>query len=383
MKTCCAGKIINFGYRPFTRLLAAVLIAVSAAFGVPEAQARWFLLPGVYYSDEYGLVGQIVLITESRNRDRVRTGVQYFGGEEGEVFLQVFIPRATREWTFSGRYQISEVRAYSPAFPSNQNILVADLRYWTKAMMRCDFVRPDGFFTGLETSFGNFQYKGDPEGDLVFLDQPEVAGVYTEGQEAFFGFRLGFERRDNRYDSRRGYYVLWNLDLGATSTEDETKPLARTAIDLRRYLPLGSPRTVLALNLKAGITQKDTPYFSRFALGGSESLRGVPLNRYTGSTFYLLRAEFRQILLENVPTPLRWLKSLDPQLKDHKFSCGFVLFADVGDLWRDRLGWWGVRPSVGFGLRAVFPPHVVAAADVAKSLDSDYVSFYLNLAQSF
>lgn len=361
----------------------AIIFCFLLTACIGPASARWFLLPGVYYSDEYGVIGQIALITESRSGDRTKTGLHYFGGEEGQIFTSVFVPRPTREWTLEARYQINEVDAYSSQYSSNHSGLVSDLRYWTEAMVRCDFIRKRGFFWGVQTSFKNFQYKSHYHGDTAYLTDPEIAAVYTEGQEYSGGFRIGWERRDNRYDSRSGFYLLGTFDLGYTRAGNDTEPLTRAEIDLRKYFALGSRNSVLALNLRSGWTRRNVPYFSRFTLGGSQSMRGVPLDRYTGSRFYLLRAEFRQIVINNVPTPLRWLKFLDPGLRDHKFSCGFVLFTDAGDMWRTREGWWGLQQNVGVGLRAVFPPNVVASIDVASPLDSDYIALYLDLAQSF
>ena len=112
-------------------------------------------------------------------------------------------------------------------------------------------------------------------------------------------------------------------------------------------------------------------------------MRGFPLDRYYGTAFYLFRTEWRQNTLVDYPSPLQWLMGDDPRFKDHKIDAGFVVFSDIGDMYRSDDGWWGIRQSIGIGLRAVFPPNVVAAIDVATPLDADYIAVYLDLRQSF
>ena len=358
----------------------AVLIGVLT--GLPAAQARWFVLPGLFYDDEFGLVGSLALIGENARKDRIMTTLAYFGNDEGEVGLFLFSPRQKVEWTFDGSYQVSEQKAYSEFQPSDQEQLYADTRYGTELLLRCDFPRKNGFFYGLEGAYRHHGFRYGYADALSINPSPYVAELYDEGEEYCASLRVGLERRDDRYHTRRGLYLLWQMDLGRTQSSRISGLLVRTQLDVRRYLPLLSDRSILALNFRGGVIHHQVPYISRFKMGGSFSLRGFPLDRYSGNGFYLIRTEFRQTVREKIPSPFRLLGKLHPEFKDHHFSGGFVVFTDCGDLWREDLGWWGLRQDIGVGLRAVFPPSVVASLDVATPVDSDHLAVYLNLEQS-
>ena len=354
-----------------------------ALFCWETAAARWFILPGLFYSDEYGLVGSCAFIAENLRADRLETRLEYFGNDEGQASFNLFIPRSTSEWTVNARYQISEKTAYSSITASSQDKLYGDTRYWTDLLIRCDFIREGGLFYGLQGSYQRHDFKGGCQDALIGGFPLSEAETFEEGDEITGSIRVGLERRDNRYNTSRGLYVLWQLDLGVSRSTQTSRTLIRSELDLRRYLPIFSSNSVLALSLKGGVIHHQVPYFSRFKMGGSYSLRGFPLDRYSGNAYYIGRAEFRQIVKSDIPSPMQLFKAFSPDLEEYKFSVGFVLFTDFGDLWRDDLSWWGVRQNVGAGLRAIFPPNVVGSLDIATPVDSDHIAVYLNLRQSF
>jgi outer membrane protein assembly factor BamA len=254
-------------------------------------------------------------------------------------------------------------------------------RYW-EILARRDFMQPSGLFYGGQANFKSLEFGGY---DTVAsgLSEDGLAAAFEEGLEYTFSLRLGFEGRDNRYDSRRGYYALWQLDLGGSRSDERDHGIVRANLDLRRYFPIHRSQTVMAMNVRGGMIQNQVPYFSRFNLGGGEDLRGFPLDRYSGRGFYLLRAELRQILVDSVTISMAGLRALGIGIKDFVFSPGLALFSDGGDLWREDQGWWGFRQGAGAGLRVHFPPNLIGSVDLARALDADHWEVYMRLEQSF
>lgn len=359
-------------------LICCLIFTLSGA-----AQARWFILPGVFYTDEYGIVGSLVFLTEGDKGERLDLRFEYFGDNQGQAGINYFLPRQEAEWTFNTRYQVYDTEAYSSADASDQDALHEDRRYWTDLWVRCDFPLEDGLFYGFEASYRRYEFGYGSKDALFEGALTSVVATFTEGEEYALSLRAGKENRDNRYDSYHGYYFLGQLDIGCTNTRSEGNQLVRMKLDLRRYFPIVSDKSTLALNLRGGAFHHQVPYFSRFKMGGSFSLRGFPLDRYSGDAYYLVRAEYRHMTFNNLPNPIQLFKKLSPDLENYTFSLGFSIFTDVGDLWRHDLGWWGIRQGIGAGLRAVFPPSVVASIDFATPVDSDYLAIYLNLEQSF
>jgi len=366
------------------RKSTSLILILTALFILPlTCLARVFFLPGIYYTDEFGIVGNLAVILQTERRDRFESRLEYFGADEGQVMLSVFMPRKSIEWTFESRYQISGRKSFSPWHASNNDTQCEDVQYWTDIWGRVDFMKESGLFYGLQGVYKRYRFKGEPEWNNVTGFDPVVASIYGEGEEYTGSFRVGLEMRDNRYNTHKGVHVLWQIDIGNVYFGQKQEGVIRTQVDIRKYFPLTKDKTTLAFNLRGGAIHSHVPYISQFKLGGSQSLRGFPVDRYHGNAYYLLRAEFRQILQTDLPSPFKWLKKDDPNSADDTFSTGFILFTDLGDLWRDDHSWWGLRQNIGVGLITIFPPDVVASICVATPTDSDHLAFHLDLKQSF
>lgn len=120
---------------------------------------------------------------------------------------------------------------------------------------------------------------------------------------------LTSDSRDNRDYPRRGGFLQLSAELagllGGSSDFDKYTG------DLRRYFPLGKKNT-LAFRFLGGTISGDAPYLEQFLIGGGESLRGFPTDRFVGSNMMLLNTEFRIPIGKNL------------------IGVGFV---DVGDAW--------------------------------------------------
>jgi hypothetical protein len=84
-------------WQVFPLILVLLLSLPSASF------AKVFVLPGIFYTDEYGVVGSLAFIMEMKRSERLETRLEYFGADEGQVLFNIFIPRASVEWTFESR----------------------------------------------------------------------------------------------------------------------------------------------------------------------------------------------------------------------------------------------------------------------------------------
>ena len=144
-----------------------------------------------------------------------------------------------------------------------------------------------------------------------------------------------FDSRDNVYDPHEGkrmaYSVEWAGGLGGDF--DFTKFTA----DWRYYFRAGG-ENVWALNLGAGYADGDMPLSQRFAMGGSDTLRGYEDDQFRGNSMVKATLEYRFPIVKKVQG---------------------VLFTDNGYAWdkrhEDEFDFGLVKNSYGVGLRINSP----------------------------
>jgi hypothetical protein len=124
----------------------------------------------------------------------------------------------------------------------------------------------------------------------------------------------------------------------------------RVALDARRFLPLGTPRHILALRAVGSYARTGgvpVPYYLQGSLGGGSLLRSFPEHRFSGDTLYALSAEYRF-------QALGWLQ-LAAFFDGGAASGGFT-----------ALNSGGFRTSQGVGVRLTTPSSVLFRFDVAR-----------------
>lgn len=144
-----------------------------------------------------------------------------------------------------------------------------------------------------------------------------------------------FDSRDNVYDPHEGkrmaYSVEWAGGLGGDF--DFTKFTA----DWRYYFRAGG-ENVWALNLGAGYADGDMPLSQRFAMGGSDTLRGYEDDQFRGNSMVKATLEYRFPIVKKVQG---------------------VLFTDNGYAWdkrhEDDFDFGLIKNSYGVGLRINSP----------------------------
>ena len=191
-------------------------------------------------------------------------------------------------------------------------------------------------------------YEGDRE--QYYEEQFNTSGKYhpewmpntaAERRKENFGttrsITLGriFDSRDNVYDPHEGkrmaYSVEWAGGLGGDF--DFTKFTA----DWRYYYRAGG-ENVWALNLGAGYADGDMPLSQRFAMGGSDTLRGYEDDQFRGNSMVKATLEYRFPIVKKVQG---------------------VLFTDNGYAWdkrhEDEFDFGLIKNSYGVGLRINSP----------------------------
>ena len=148
--------------------------------------------------------------------------------------------------------------------------------------------------------------------------------------------------------------------------------------DFRNYNKI-SDHAVYAFHIKGGVTGDKAPYYERFYLGGSYSLRGYSFSRLSppgwGTKLFLLQNEFRFPLGQP-----------DPHSPGYKHT--LVMFYDLGGIWRSREipQILDIHHSIGLGYRIKLPIINILRFDIAYPIsysnDQD-IHFHLSLGQTF
>jgi outer membrane protein insertion porin family len=179
--------------------------------------------------------------------------------------------------------------------------------------------------------------------------------IRQDGTLTSFSLRGVYNNRDLDLDPAQGQYLALTLEPGFTNIRSAEQQFidsgvvklgqssfVRASIDYRLYYSPQGRRTqpddrrqVFAIRAYYGAISGTVPFFEQFFIGGAETLRGYPEDRFWGKNAALLSVEFRQPI-------------------EKAFTA--VFFVDIGHAWggypsvndflqRDRF-----RPEVGYGL---------------------------------
>ena len=197
-------------------------------------------------------------------------------------------------------------------------------------------------------------YKGEADGYEDYYqyfegDDPDNTDQTAEGKAALaderqkenfgktqsIGFTRTFDSRDNVNDPHEGkrnsYAIEW---AGLGGDFDFTKYSA----DFRYYYRMGASEDVLAVQFGAGYADGTMPLSQRFAVGGSDSLRGYEDDQFKGNSMLKGTIEYRVPLMKKVQG---------------------VLFTDAGYAWdkktEDDFDLGLMKYSYGVGLRVNSP----------------------------
>jgi outer membrane protein insertion porin family len=145
------------------------------------------------------------------------------------------------------------------------------------------------------------------------LDTDQTTGfIQQDGDVAIANFALARDRRDVAIDPAAGDFIRLTVEPGYSNIKkiggDAPDPgilgpntFFRSGIEYRTYwspqpsrgLRLEDPRRVVALRVRYGRVDGDVPFFEQFFVGGSDSLRGYPEDRFWGTNMAALTLEYR------------------------------------------------------------------------------------------
>lgn len=165
-------------------------------------------------------------------------------------------------------------------------------------------------------------------------NSPEARRAENFGVTRSITFGRVFDSRDNIYDPHEGKRIGYSIEqAGFGGDFDFTKFTA----DYRYYYRAGG-ESVWALNLGAGYAEGDMPLSQRFAMGGSDTLRGYEDNQFRGNSMLKATLEYRFPIVKKVQG---------------------VLFTDNGYAWdhrfQDKFDLGLIKNSFGVGLRINSP----------------------------
>lgn len=200
---------------------------------------------------------------------------------------------------------------------------------------------------------------------------------------ALFKYGLQWDTRDNETSSHSGSFDTLDLKLSPGGTAEFPYRYGEATLNLRGYLPLGTPRITLAVRGVADAMFGDVPFYElsrfddTFAIGGATGVRGVPAQRYSGKLKAFGNAELR-------------LEVVSFHALGKPLTLGVVPFFDAGRVWADyrrhpELDGKGIGLKYGYGggLRVQSGTSFVIRLDVAASPDADPVSGYFAAGQVF
>jgi outer membrane protein insertion porin family/translocation and assembly module TamA len=180
--------------------------------------------------------------------------------------------------------------------------------------------------------------------DLIALGLDPETGA-GEGTLVALSFDLSHDTAGNALDARRGFFAALHLEQAAPFVSGDWTYFEAT-LDARGYVPVG--RSVLAAKMRVGglhPSSKGVPFFKRYFLGGSTTLRGW--GRYEVSP---LREGF-------VIGGLGFLELTGELRFPIRGRLSGVTFVEGGqvveDAWSSEL--WNLRGDVGLGLRYATP----------------------------
>jgi outer membrane protein assembly factor BamA len=200
------------------------------------------------------------------------------------------------------------------------------------------------------------------------------------GKISYVRAGLVWDTRDREIAPQHGSYgdfLVQRVDkaLGATSS------YTRVTGILRKYYPV-APRLVFAQRALVQQTSGDVPLYDystmqtslgqQEGLGGSNSIRGLPKNRFIGKGIAILNSD------------LRW-RFREFELRRKPAYLTATAFVDVGRVWTESIKVGELASDLhagyGAGIRLGLGPSFVVALDVGRSSESTQI--YIGLGYPF
>ena len=222
-------------------------------------------------------------------------------------------------------------------------------------------------------------------GDLAVLAGQWAPGLFTNTNILSSGVYLLYNRRDDSAGLTRGGQIF-----GRVSTSDGLTDHGAFAdygwneaeLDLRGYIPIAGPKTVLALRSRGQVKlpkgDSQIPFHALSWLGGREYVRGYDTYRFRGNNVVVFSTELRRTVYT----------------KSEIRGVDVFAFADTGQVWGDARSvteslvvqnsgfsasnW---HSGVGGGVEYRHTRHLGARLETGHS--NEGYKFYLSLSRGF
>ncbi|HKO54091.1 MAG TPA: BamA/TamA family outer membrane protein [Polyangiaceae bacterium] len=214
-------------------------------------------------------------------------------------------------------------------------------------------------------------------------DVKSLIGDTGSHSVVLFKYGLQFDTRDNETSTHSGTFDTFDVKLSPGGTEAFPYRYGEATVNLRAFVPLGTPRIVLAARAVGDWMFGDVPFYelSRFddtyALGGTTGVRGVPAQRYYGKLKAFGNVELR-------------LEAARFRALGKSLILGLVPFFDAGRVWAEAKSnseldgqGLGLKYGYGAGVRVQSGSSFLIRLDVAASPDASPVSAYFSAGQMF
>jgi len=105
------------------------------------------------------------------------------------------------------------------------------------------------------------------------------------------GYSFNFDMRDNQLNPYSGYYLYFRNNFFRDWLGSDND-FEMYSITYNHFIPIKSPRDIIATRLHASIAAGDVPFQGQNVVG-QEDIRGYSEGRYRGNQVYTLQAEYR------------------------------------------------------------------------------------------
>lgn len=322
--------------------------AVEMEISVVEMNTGTFGI-GAGYSDADGFIGMVTLGDKNFRGTGDSISVRWeFGGADNRNYEFSYTKPWLDKKETSGTLSIYSITNEYADYDRDANEIA---RYDKKRVgQELIFGRKQGEFVSnyLSLKHRDDKYKGAVSGysTQYYEDSynPEAKkhnrpATAAERRAENFGttnslsFSRVYDSRDNIYDPHAGKRNSYTFEWGGFGGDFKFEKLS---VDYRYYLPQGP--NVIAFDLGAGYAWGNMPLSQRFAMGGSENLRGYKDDQYRGNSMLRATVEYRVPIVKKVQG---------------------VVFVDSGYAWdkRDekRFDLGLIKVGYGVGLRVNSP----------------------------
>lgn len=199
-----------------------------------------------------------------------------------------------------------------------------------------------------------------PDGLLQTTEQVGALGSTSAGIQ----LAMIYDSRDNLLNAKKGVYLQLTHGFYGTALGG-TQQFELTRFDFRYYTqPIKRSSSVLAFQLQAQFSHKDTPLLELGRLGGDVTMRGYFEGRYIDRHLIATQVEWRQKLTRLL---------------------GITAFAGLGGVAPsfDQFSFDTVRPAVGIGFRFLVDPKEDLNVRLDFAQGQEKLSYYFKIAEAF